>query len=92
MIEEWMRRYNKAKAYKNVFMPNGVLTKDAEIVLKDLKKFCNINRPILIFSPVTRTVDPLANSYAEGKREVGLRVLNYLNIDESDFNLEDDND
>lgn len=92
LTDDILARLNLAKAYKNLFMPNGVLTKDAEIVLNDLRRFCKINRPILVVSPVTRTVDPLGQVYAEGKREVALRVLNYLKVDEADFIKEDDDE
>ena len=83
--DDIMRLLNKSKAYKAVFMKDGVLTPDAQVVLTDLARFCKANSSTLMISPIGRTVDPLATVYAEGKREVFLRIQNILKLDEANL-------
>jgi len=74
------RRY----AYRRVFLgENGSLTHDGEIILKDLKKFCRAAESTAVVSPVSRQMDPLATAMAEGRREVWLRIMAHLHIDDA---------
>lgn len=73
MLDEWLdklrialgeRRY----AYRKTF--DGPL---AEVVLKDLARFCRAHES-------TFHADPRAHAVAEGRREVWLRIANHLNL------------
>src|SRR4051812_9320159 len=88
--DEILELFNKSKAYKRVFMKDGKLTKDAEVVIKDLAKFCKANQSTTVFNPISRSVDPLASAIADGRREVYLRLSNYLKLDEADFIKKDE--
>lgn len=66
----------------------GRLTRDGEIVLTDLRRFCRATASTAIISPVSKTIDPLAMAMAEGRREVWNRIIAHLYIDEKTvFNL-----
>jgi hypothetical protein len=58
--------------------PNG----DARIVLADLARFCRANRSTAVYSPVRGHMDPIASAKADGRREVWLRIAEYLNLDD----------
>lgn len=65
----------KQNAYRRVFpMVEGEPAGDVRIVLADLAKFCGINKPPLVVSPITRTTDPVATGVAIGKHEVYRRI------------------
>jgi 2-succinyl-5-enolpyruvyl-6-hydroxy-3-cyclohexene-1-carboxylate synthase len=67
------------------------LNADGQVVLADLAKFCRANSSTAIVSPVSRSVDPIAMAMAEGRREVWLRLMAHLHIDERVvFNLNED--
>ena len=70
----------KARAYKSLFLgEGGKPNENAKIVLEDLMKFCHVNETCLMISS-QGTVDPLATVHAEGRREVFLRLNEFLNI------------
>jgi hypothetical protein len=80
------RRY----AYRRLFLGDNGLNADGQIVLADLAKFCRANNSTAIVSPVSRSVDPIAMAMAEGRREVWLRLMAHLHIDERVvFNLDE---
>ena len=81
-------------AYRRVFLHgDGGMSRDQELVLADLRRFCKANSSTIMVSPVSRTVDPIAMAMAEGRREVWLRIAGMLHIDEKTmFNLQDVND
>lgn len=56
------------------------ITPAAEIALLDLAHFCRLDRSTAVISPVTKSIDPLAMAMAEGRREVGLRIVQMLGI------------
>jgi hypothetical protein len=84
----------RKSAYRRVFLhQDGGMTRDQELVLADLRRFCKANSSTIMVSPVSRTVDPIAMAMAEGRREVWLRLSGMLHIDEKTmFNLQDVND
>lgn len=43
MLGQYKRQRDKVRAYKAVFVPNGELDHNSEIVLSDLRKFCGID-------------------------------------------------
>ncbi len=68
----------KSRHYKWLFKgDNGDLKRDAERVLADLRDFCGASAPT-IFS-----TDPLIMARREGRREVFVRIVNFLNLDEA---------
>jgi len=82
------RRY----AYRRLFLGENGLNADGQVVLADLAKFCRATSSTAVVSPVSRSVDPIATAMAEGRREVWLRLMAHLHIDERVvFNLNEDN-
>ena len=84
----------KKTAYRRLFLnTGGGMSRDQEIVLADLRKFCRANSPTTAINPVTRTVDPIASAYYEGRREVWLRIMAHLHLeDRTIFNLQETTD
>lgn len=58
---------------------------EAQRVLRDLKRFCGINKGGIVVSPVSRTVDSHATTYRAGMRDVYLRIAKMLDLDETDL-------
>jgi hypothetical protein len=83
------RRY----AYRRLFFGDNGLNGDGQTVLADLAKFCRANASTAVVSPISRSVDPIATAMAEGRREVWLRIMAHLHLeDRIVLNLnEDDN-
>lgn len=92
MTEAVRNVLNRKAAYRRVFMnPQGDLTRDGEIVLADLRRFCRASSSTAIVSPVSKQIDPLAMAMAEGRREVFNRLVAHLFINEKQvFNLTDE--
>ncbi len=92
MIEKLLARIRKRKyAYRRMFLAeSGELSPDGETVLADLKKFCRATASTVVVSPVSRSVDPIATAMAEGRREVWLRIMAHLHLeDRAVINLEE---
>ena len=87
------RILNRKHAYRSVFMDaSGGINPNAEIVLADLKKFCRATSSTVMVSPISKQIDPMAMAMAEGRREVWMRLMAHLHIDEKQvFNLEEPN-
>lgn len=85
MLDNIMKILNRANAYKRCLMDDGKLTPDGKAMLKDLAAFCRAHESTTRVSPVTRMIDPLAMAQTEGRREVWLRILWHLKIDEADL-------
>lgn len=78
-------------AYRRMFLGDDGLNADGELVLADLAKFCRANSSTAVVSPVSRAVDPIATAMAEGRREVFLRIVAHLHLDERvKINLNED--
>ena len=95
MLTKLVQRIMRRKlAYRRTFMDaEGRIGRDAEIVLADLKRFCRATSSTMVQSPVSRTIDPLAMAMAEGRREVWMRLVAHLHVDEKQvFNLTDIDD
>ena len=81
------RRY----AYRRMFLGENGLNADGQAVLADLAKFCRANSSTAVVSPISRSVDPIATAMAEGRREVFLRIVAHLYLDERiKMNLNED--
>lgn len=56
---------------------DGEVHRGGRIVLGDLARFCRAHQP------TNFSTEPLIMARREGRREVFVRILNYLNLDES---------
>lgn len=89
------RLLRKREAYRRLFYgPNGSLTKDGEIVLKDLRSYCRREGILVRLIANVKTmllgsVDPYQMANANGRREVYDRIMKYLHLsDEKEIQLE----
>jgi hypothetical protein len=78
-------------AYRRVFQnADGNHSRDQEIVLADLRRFCRANASTAVISPASKSIDPIAMAMAEGRREVWMRLMAMLHLKEQVvFALED---
>ena len=65
-------------AYRSTFQNDS-----GKAVLADLKRFCRGMEPPLVIS--NGTVDTVATGVAIGRQEVWFRIINHLNLDDSDL-------
>ena len=65
----------RARSYKRVFMRDGAIDRDAEIVLADL-------RNLAFGNSTTFHADPYVAARRAGRREIWLRISQHLNLDE----------
>ncbi|HEJ9371212.1 GTP-binding protein [Klebsiella oxytoca] len=75
----------RARAFRKVFGVPGSRTKEQEIVLAVLGRFCRANKSSVTVSPIHRQVDPLATCVAEGRREVLNRISDYIQLDQEEL-------
>jgi hypothetical protein len=66
-----------SRAYKGLFLENGLVRRDGEAVLADLRGFCRGDRSSF-------DKDALTMARFEGRREVFLRVVKLLALDEDE--------
>ena len=86
MIDRIQKILNRRQAYRRMFLgDDGKLTKDAELVINDLARFCRLHRSTSVISLTTRQTDVPATFQAEGRREVILRILGHLHVDDADL-------
>lgn len=73
-----VRAILRSRPFKNLFHgDNGAIKRSGEQVLADLREFCFASRPTIFDK------DPLVMARREGRREVFVRIVNYLNLDEA---------
>lgn len=73
-----MRAVNLAREYKSLFHgDNGAIRRSGEHVLADLRSFCFAGGKTVFDK------DPLMMARREGRREVFMRLQNFLNLDEA---------
>lgn len=91
-MEKLLQRIRRRRyAYRRLFLGEEGLNADGQYVLADLAKFCRATGSTAVVSPVSQRVDPIAMAMAEGRREVWLRIMAHLHIDEKTvFNLNED--
>jgi hypothetical protein len=65
----------RSRSYRAVFMPEGVIDRDREIVLADLREY-------LFAAKSTFHTDPNEAGRRQGRREAWLRISQHLNLDE----------
>jgi hypothetical protein len=95
MSKRTERFKRKALAYHRTFCGDQENPhEDGKIVLADLKRFCGINRGGIVISPVSRVVDSHATVYQAALRDAYLRIIMFLELDETavrDLPEENDN-
>jgi hypothetical protein len=80
------RIMSRRNAWRDVFRSeDGELKKSGIEVLADLQRFCHDSRPTVKVSKSTGMIDPYAMAIAEGRREVFLRIKEYLKLDDRDL-------
>lgn len=71
--------YVKVFRKGEVFDEHGNFTQAAQKVLADLMLFCRLGQSCVVFDKQGR-VDPVATAVLEGRREVGMRIMQRLSI------------
>lgn len=66
------------REYKALFLDNEQLRRCGEHVLADLRRFCRAAEPTIFHA------DPHEMARREGRREVFVRIQNFLNLDEAE--------
>ena len=80
------RILGRRAAYRRMFFDGeGRLTRDAEVVIADLKRYCRWDTSTTVISPVSRQTDVPASFQAEGRREVLARILSHLHVSDADI-------
>lgn len=80
------RLLSRRNAWRSLFRDEGGGLKPSALeALADLQRFCYANRPGIKVSPQTGQIDPYAMAVAEGRREVWLRIAEYLKLDDRDL-------
>lgn len=93
MNKQQQRLHLKRLAYVNTFCgPDGKPHGDGKRVLQDLKRFCGINKGGIVISPVSRVVDSHATVYRAALRDAYLRIIGFINLDETDIDEESNED
>lgn len=85
MIPHWLKRrvQRRRNAYERLFLNDRrELTPDAEVFFKDLARFCRAHRSTAVYSQVRGAMDPVASARADGRREVWLRMIEHLHLDD----------
>lgn len=76
--EERSRRFlRQSRAVKDLFFENEQLKRNAEALLADLREFCFAQKSSF-------HTDALVMARREGRRDVWLRITEFLNLDEKD--------
>lgn len=75
------RMFRRRSAYRALFVsPGGELGPMADVVMKDLARYCYAGKSTLKVSLVTQQSDPLAMAFAEGRRDVFNRIVAMCNL------------
>lgn len=77
-IENWQRAraLRQSGAVKDLFLDDGRLKRNGEAMLADLRDFC-------FAEASTFHKDPQVMAAREGRRQVWLRIIGFLNMDDS---------
>lgn len=73
----------KRLAYRRTFFGDlDAPHPEAQRVLADLKRFCQVTKPGMVVSLKAGLVDPLATLYQNGLKDTYARIEGFLGIDE----------
>lgn len=70
----------RRQAYRAVFTPGGEVSPMGQLVLQDLARFCCAHKPT--YRVGGDRIDPIASAVQEGRREVWLRIVEHLHLDD----------
>lgn len=56
---------------------------NAQVLMKELAKFCYLGRTTTKVGKISGRIDPIASAIAEGRREVLLRILELLSFSDA---------
>ncbi len=74
----------RAVAYRRTFFGDTQAPHiNGEKVLADLRRFAHIDDGGIVVSPVQRMTDPYATCYRAGLRDMYLRIVGHLGLDEA---------
>jgi hypothetical protein len=94
MMNKMLRIIQRRRgAYKVLFgIDNkGELSIAGKIVMADLAKFCRANQTVAQIA-ANGNIDPIATGIAEGRRQVFLRIAQFVHLSDADLvRLMDDN-
>ena len=76
-------QFRRSRRYKDLFQSQGKLSRSGEVVLADLRKFCRVDKSTAHVA--NGSIDPVMMALLEGRREVFMRILSYLNTDEAEI-------
>lgn len=76
----WATIAKRDKVRQLMLDNNDNFNEAAGILMRDLGKFCNMNKPTIRVSKITGVIDPIAMAVAEGRRETYLRILEILHF------------
>lgn len=84
-MSQFSKYFNLRKAYRAVFHDGSKDHKDLAGLLGNLREFCRADTSCVVFGPDGR-VDTHATAIVEGRRETYLRIIQTLNLSDSDLN------
>ena len=81
------RQLGTRQAYRQLFLnDDGKIKPEGMAVLRDLARFCYATKSAAKMSPKSGMIDPYATHIADGRREVHLRIINQINVEDAVFN------
>lgn len=82
VLSDMVTMFKKRRgAYRALFAPGPA----ADIVMRDLRKFCRATTTPAVISPVTQQIDPIATGIAIGRLEVYHRIAQHIHMSDSDL-------
>lgn len=76
------RAKQRKQAYRTALMDGDDLSAAGRVIMNDLAKFCRAHKSTSMYSAVAGAFDPMASAQAEGRREVWLRILEHLHLED----------
>ena len=75
------RMHRRASSYRALFLnADKDLGQAADVVMRDLARYCRSNTTSLQYSRITGMADPIATAFAEGRRDVYNHILGQLRL------------
>ena len=81
----FLKWWNKRLAFRRVFWEGSRKDEDVGAVLADLRSFCRADMSCIVVAKDGR-IDTHATAVAEGRREVFLRIVQVLDLDDAALN------
>lgn len=84
-MSDFSKYFNLRKSFRNIFWKGEKRDDDVKALIDNLREFCRADTSCVVFGPDGR-VDTHATAIAEGRREVYLRIVQTLNLSDTDLN------